>query len=575
YDPHVPYAPPEPYYSEYGRRGPAGLYDGEIAFMDEQIGRCTAWLTKNGLDKNTVMILIGDHGEALGSHGEGTHGYFVYDYALHVPLLVVTPFADLQGKRVSAQVRSADVFPTLLDLADIKSPVEVQGRSLVPLMFNPGMKDDHPAYGEAMTSNLQFGWSALHALRTTRYKYIDSPRAELYDIAQDADEQRNLLAQYPDIAQRMKKDLETLIAETSVGAPTLQAADLDKETMEKLSALGYIGAPVSTKKTAGGAGPLADPKDKLPVFNAITRAGDLIMNDEYTEAAAALESALKDEPAIPQALLLLSTCYIELGRSEDAKAKLDIILKGDPESVQALITLANILLEEGKSEDVIALCKRTLSVDERNTQAHTLIGQVYMEAKNYLEALPYFEKAFDIQPKITRSRLNLAACLVGAKQYDRAETELKAVIQESPKFPLVHFNLGLLYEEQGRLNEARAAYTEEIKVIPKEFMARFNLGKVLFRLGDRPGSLEQMREVVKLAPNLADGHLLLARGLLYEPVPLDEIQVEVEKGLALAQTSELKALGYYLLADIYNRKHQPDKMNEALKKANFYRSQKE
>jgi arylsulfatase A-like enzyme/tetratricopeptide (TPR) repeat protein len=575
YDPHVPYAPPEPYSSEYGRRGPAGLYDGEIAFMDEQIGRCTAWLAKNGLDQNTVMILIGDHGEALGSHGEGTHGYFVYDYALHVPFLVVTPFADLKGKRVSAQVRSADVFPTLLDLVDIKSPVEVQGRSLVPLMFDPGLKDDHPAYGEAMTSNLQFGWSALRTLRTTRYKYIDSPRAELYDISQDADEQTNLLAQYPDIARRMKKDLEALIAETSAGAPTLQAADLDKETMEKLSALGYIGAPVSTKKTAAGAGPLADPKDKLPVFNAITRAGDLIMNDEYADAIATLEAALKDEPTIPQALLLLSTCYVELGRNEDAKAKLDIILKEDPESVQALITLANILLEEGKNEDVIALCKQTLSVDERNTQAHTLIGQVYMEAKNYLEALPYFEKAFDIQPKITRSRLNLAACLVGAKQYDRAETELKAVIQDSPKFPLVHFNLGLLYEEQGRLTEARAAYTEEIKAIPKEFMARFNLGKVLFRLGDKPGSLEQMREVVKLAPNLADGHLLLARGLLYEPVPLDEIQAEVEKGLSLAGTSELKALGYYLLADIYNRKHQPDKMNEALKKANFYRSQKE
>jgi len=575
YDPHVPYAPPEPYASEYGRRGPAGLYDGEIAFMDEQIGRCVAWLMKNGLDKNTVMVLIGDHGEALGSHGEGTHGYFVYDYALHVPFLVVTPFPELRGKRVAVQVRSVDLFPTLLDLTEVKSPLKVQGRSLVGLMFNPGRKDEHPAYGEAMTSNLQFGWSALHTLRTTRYKYIDAPKAELYDLVLDPGEKYNVLSEHTDIARRMKTELGKLIVETSVGAPKLQAANLDKETMERLTALGYVGTPVSTKKATGGGGSLADPKDKLPVFNAVTRAGDLIMSDNYAEAATTLESALMEEPTIPQALLLLATCYTELGRREDAKAQLDLLLKEDPESVQGLISLANLLIEEGKNADVIALCKRTLSVDERNTQAFSLIGEVYMGEENYLEALPYFEKAVDAQPKITRARLNLAACLVRVKQYDRAEKELKAVIEDSPKFPMAHFNLGLLYEEQGRLEEARGSYLKEIAAIPVEYKARFNLGKVLFRLGDRAGSLEQMREVVKLAPKLADGYLLLARGLLYEPVPLEEIQATIEKGLSLTQTSELKALGYYLLADVYNRKHQPDKMNEALQKAAYYKSQKE
>lgn len=572
YDPHVPYDPPEPYKSEYGRRGPAALYDGEIAFMDEQIGRCVAWLGKNGLDRNTVIILVGDHGEALGSHGEGTHGFFVYDYALHVPFLVITPLPGTQGKRVSAEVRTADVFPTLLDLAAVKSPVKVQGRSLVPLLFNPGRDAGAPAYGESMAPNLQFGWSALHALRTTRYKYIDAPKAELYDIAADPGERTNLLSEHPDVARRMKKDLDNLIAETSVGAPTPQAANLDKETMERLSALGYVGAPVSARKAGGGAGPLADPKDKLEVFNAVTHAGELMLSDKHAEAAALLESALREEPTIPQALLLLSTCYTELGRRDEAKAKLDVLLREDPESVQALIGLANILIEEKKDEDVIALCKRTLSVDEKNTQALTLIGEVYIGELNYAEALPYFEKAVEIQPKITRTRLNLAACLVGAKHYDRAEKEITAVIGESPKFPLAHYNLGLLYEEQGRLEEARAAYAEEVAVFPQEFKARFNLGKILFRLGDRPGSLEQMRAVVTIAPKLAEGHLLLARGLLYEAVPLDEVQATVEKGIALAQTSELKALGYYLLADVFNRRGLPGKMNDALKKAESYKS---
>ena len=575
YDPHVPYAPPEPFASEYSRRGPAGLYDGEIAFMDEQIGRCIDWLARNDLDKSTIIVLVGDHGESLGRHGEGTHGYFIYDCVLHVPLLVATPFAGLQGKRVPSQVSTTDIFPTILGLLDLASPVKVQGRSLVPLMFNPEKSDDAPAYGESMAPNLQFGWSALHALRTERYKYIDAPRAELYDLVRDPDEQMNLLPQFPDVALRMKGELDKLMAVTSVGAPKPQAANLDKETMERLSALGYVGAPVSAKKASGGSGPLADPKDKLAVYLAVNHSGELILDEKYEEAAAALESALREDPTIPQALGLLATCYVELGRNKEAKAILDVLLKDDPESVQALISLANILLEEGKTEDVIALCKRTLSVDERNTQAYTLIGEVYLEAQKYLEALPYFEKAVETQPKITRTRLNMAACLVGARQYDRAEAELDVVIRDSSKFPLAHYNLGLLFEEQGKLEEARAAYAEEVANFPQGYKARFNLGKVLFRLGDRSGALEQLREVVKIAPKLAEGHLLLARSLLYESIPLEGVRAAVEQGLALAQTSELKALGYFLLADVYSREHETEKMNEALKKANFYKSQKE
>ena len=571
YDPHTPYEPPEPYLSEFAPRGLAGLYDGEIAFMDEQVGRCVDWLEKSGLAKNTILILIGDHGEGLGSHGEGTHGYFIYDYAVHVPLIVVTPFEKLRGIRVSSQVRAVDVFPTLLELTGVAPAVQSQGRSLVPLIVRPSKKEEGYAYAESLTPSLQFGWSPLHSLRTPRYKYIDAPKAELYDLAQDADEQTNLSGSNSGLVREMKAELQRLMAETSRGAPTPQAANLDKETMERLSALGYIGAPVSARKPAGR-GPLADPKDKLAVFQAVTAAGELVLEEKYAEAAARIESALRDEPMIPQALLVLSTCYVELGRSEEAKAKLELILKEDPESIPALISMANILLEERKNEDVIALCKRTLSLDERNTQAQMLIGEVLLGELKYGEALPYLERTVEIQPKVLRSRLTLAACLVGLKHYDRAEAELRLVIQEAPKFPLAFFNLGLLYEEQGRVEEARAAYVEEVSSYPGEFKARFNLGKLLFKIGDRAGSLEQMREVVKLTPKLAEGHLLLARGLLHEDVPLDEIQREVETGLSLAETAELKALGYFLLADIFNRRHDPEKMNEALRKANSFKT---
>ncbi len=572
YDPHTPYGPPEPYLSEYRPRGLVGLYDGEIAFMDEQIGRCIAWLEKNKLDESTILIIVGDHGEGLGSHGEGTHGYFIYDYSMHVPLIIVTPFEKLRGVRVSAQVQTVDIFPTLIELAAFPPPVETHGRSLLPVMFRPQKKEHQFAYAESMAPNLQFGWSPLHALRTTQYKYIDTSKAELYDLSQDSDEQTNLLSQNPKIVREMKETLDRLIEETGRGAPALQAANLDKETMERLSALGYIGAPVTAKTASGGAGPLADPKDKLSVYQAVTSAGELVLEEKYAEAAARIESALREEPMIPQALLVLATCYVEMGRTEEAKAKLELVLKEDPESIPALISMANILLDERKDDDVVALCKQTLSLDERNTQAHMLLGEIYLGRLNYSEALPHLEKAVEIQPKVTRSRLTLGACLLGLKQYDRAEAEIKQVILEAPRYPLANFNLGLLYEETGRLEEARAAYTEEVTNYPGEFKARFNLGKLLFKLGDRAGSLAQMREVVKLTPKLAEGHLLLARSLLYEDVPLEEVQAAVEKGLSLAETDDLKALAYFLLADIYNRRHEPEKVKEALRKANAYKS---
>jgi len=576
YDPHAPYEPPEPYYSEYSKRGIDGLYSGEIAFMDEQIGRCVSWLEKNDLSKNTILMLIGDHGEGLGSHGEGTHGYFIYEYAVHVPLLIVAPFPEFQGKRAASQVRAVDVFPTILELAKIDPLSEAQGRSLIPEMFRPEKKEDDYAYGESMAPNIQFGWSPLYFLRTTRYKYIDAPRPELYDLTQDPDEQTNLFQQNPKMAREMKDGLDRLMAETSRDAPVPQAANLDKETVKRLAALGYIGAPVSAKKSSGsGSESLADPKDKLQVFASIHQAGELLLNDQYALAAEKLEAALQDEPTIPQALLQLSTCYVEMGRDEEAKAKLDAVLKDDPENIQALISLANILLREGKEEDVIALCQQTLFVDDKNVQAYMLIGEVYIGELNHVEALPYLEKAVEIQPKLTRNRLNLAACLVGVKQYDRAETMLKEIIRDYPKSPRAKFNLGLLYEEQGRLEEAKTAYAEEVAAFPQEFQARFNLGKVLFELGDRAGYMEEMREVVKVAPKQAEGYLFLARGLLLEQAPLDEAKNLLEKGLSLAETPELKALGYFLLADVYNRQHLPEKMNEALQKANSYKPKKE
>jgi arylsulfatase A-like enzyme/predicted Zn-dependent protease len=569
YDPHTPYEPKEPFRSQHGLRGLTGLYDGEIAFADQQVGRLVSWLRANSLEEKTVLVVMGDHGEGLGSHGEGTHGYFVYDYALRVPLLVAAPFPELRGVRVESQVSAVDVFPTVLALSGIDSTAGVHGRSLLPEMLDPRTGSTAYAYGESMTPNLQFGWSALHCLRSTRYKLIQAPRPELYDLGADPGETTNVFDRHPAVARELGERLDRLVAETSRDAPEPEAADLDKETVERLAALGYVGAPVAPR-AADPSAPLADPKDKLQVFAAVQQAGELIVEEQYPTAVGLLESALAQDPKMPQARLMLGGAYSEMERTRDAKAQFDLVLEDDPKSVQALVGVASLLMREDKTEDVIALCRQVLVLDERNVQAYALLGEAHADRGRPAEALPHFEKAVAIQPKLTRNRLNLAAALIELRQYERADRMLGEIVAESPRFPLAQFNRGLLYDEQGRLEEARAAYAAEVEAYPRHFKARFNLGRVLFRLGDRAGSLQQMREVVELAPKRPEGYLFLARGLLQESASIDEIQALVEKGLSLARTPDTRALGFFLLADVYNRRGRPDEASAALRKAEAY-----
>jgi arylsulfatase A-like enzyme/tetratricopeptide (TPR) repeat protein len=566
YDPHSPYEPPEPFRSKHGQRGLAGLYDGEIAFADQQVGRCVSWLRRNGLYEKTILVVMGDHGEGLGSHGEGTHGYFVYDYALRVPFLLATPFPELRGVRVDSQVSAIDVFPTLLALGGIDFAAKVHGRSLLPAMLDPRREETIYAYGESMTPNLQFGWSSLLCLRSTRYKLIQAPRPELYDLAVDPEETTNAFDRQPAVARELMQRLDRLVAETSRDAPEPETADLDRETVDRLAALGYIGAPAAPRP-ADPKEPLADPKDKLRVFVAVQQAGQLIVEQQYPGAVELLESALGDDPKMPQARLMLGGAYSELDRTREAKAQFDLVLKDDPKSVQALIGVASLLMRDGKTEDVIALCRQALALDERNMQAYALLGEAYADRGQPAEALPQFEKAVEIQPKLTRNRLNLAASLIDVRQYDRADRMLGEIVAESPRFPFAQFNRGLLFEEQGRLEEARTAYAAEVAAYPSHFKPRFNLGRVLLRLGDRGGSLQQMREVVRLAPSQPEGYLFLARGLLQERAPIDVIHALVEKGLSLARTPDTRALGFFLLADVYNRQGRPDAANEALRRA--------
>ncbi len=569
YDPHTPYEPPEPWRSVLND-SLSHLYDGEIAFADSQIGRLIDWLAAQGLDKKTIVIAVGDHGEGLGSHGEAEHGYFVYDYAVHVPFIVKLPLEGEKGVRVPAQVRTIDIVPTVLELIGAAVPAEFDGESLVPLLAHPGREGPRYAFGESMSPPLQYGWSALYSLRTRAYKYIEAPKPELYDLAKDPDEEENRIAQLPGVAREMREELARIRDGMSAAKPETQEANLDEETMRRLASLGYIGGTMTVKRTEAKA--LADPKDMLPLYNAVGAASGLIIEKNYAGAVTKLEEVLKEDPQNPQARFLLAMCYEKSDRDGDAKRILDGVLKEDPENLRGLIAMAGLLAKEGRTEEMVAICKRALAKDSRNTQAYALLAGAYLGANDHAGALPYLQKAVEIQPKLTRNRNNLAACLIGLKRFDEAKRELDAILAEHPKFPLTHFNLGLLYEEEGKLDEARKAYATEVELQPNAAAARFNLANLLLRTGDVPGAEEELKQLIKASPDEPRGYLFLARALLARSASLDEALALARQGLDRANRPDLKALGYFLLADVYSRQGRQADLEAALAKAREYQA---
>jgi arylsulfatase A-like enzyme/thioredoxin-like negative regulator of GroEL len=594
YDPHTPYEPPEPFRSRFDPGGPSppsagespsadsqmarlrewlrrqsALYDGEIAFTDAQVGRLLDWLDAQGLADDTIVVVVGDHGEGLGSHGETEHGYFIYDFAVRVPFLIRLPAGDLRDVRVPAQVRTVDILPTVLALVGVDPPEAVHGESLVPLMADPDREGPGYAYSESMAPSLQYGWSPLYGVRTADYKFIEAPRGELYDLGQDPGEADNVITRLPGVAEELRGVLARIREEIEAGAPEPQQADLDEQTLAMLASLGYVGGASAAREGED----LADPKDTLHLYNMIGIATQLFSNDDHAGAARQLEMALEEDPGIPQARLLLATSYRKLGRTGDAKEILDAYLREDPDSVQALIAMAGILSEEGNTEEVLAICRRALAVDERSTQAYELMAGVYMAVDDHQGALLLLQKVVEIQPKLTRSRNNLAASLIGVGELDRAEQLLGDIVAEFPKFPLAHFHLGLLYEERGRLDDARKAYAAEVEHYPKLVPARFNLGNLLLRLGDTAAAEEHMRMLIEEDPALPRPYLLLSRILLKTTENLGEVQSLALAGLERTQAAELKALGYFLLADVYSRQGRQAELQEVLDKAQYFRAQ--
>ena len=448
YDPHFPYRPPEPYSREYA----AQPYDGEIAFADAQLGRLLRFLKEKGLYQNTVIVLSGDHGESLGEHGEKTHGFFIYNATMHVPLIIRLP-GKSAGLTVAAPVSLIDLMPTILAAVGSKIPAPVQGRSLLPSLQAKSGEPDRLLYGETFLPRLHFNWSELRGAESAKYHFIDAPRPELYDLTKDPGETRNLLPEKKAVAEEMRAKLVGLIREYSAGKEMAEKTGLDPALMERLKSLGYAGFSGGGDATAASHD-LTDPKDRILTYELISDAIADSQHGRYPESIEKLKAALKTDPLSVPVHYLQGLNYYRLKMFSEAVDELQKAVQASPDYALAVFNLGMAQAHASQTEAAIGTLQRALQLDATNFDAAFNLGVAYLQQKQVEPAAMAFRQSVAINPEFARGHRALGEMLIYQDKLDEAISELRRAVALAPREPSVHESLAKALAAKGLTAEA-------------------------------------------------------------------------------------------------------------------------
>ena len=544
YDPHTPYEAPEPFRSRF----PAtlsGAYDAEIAATDAEVGRLLEHLESEGRLDDTLVVVLGDHGEMLGEHREQTHGFFIYEAALRIPLIVAGP--SLPARTLTDLVRIVDVLPTVLELLGVGAPEPVQGRSLMPLTRgeNLGLM----AHAESWYPRYHYGWSELQSIRDGRYKLIRAPRRELYDIVADPGELNDIAEREPRRADALERALERLLTRVTSDEPQ-QPSTMDPETAARLQALGYLGGGARRDHLEDR--PRGDPKDKIRLYNLLKRAAAASSEDRLEQAIELAERALREDPEVIEAHTLLGNVLKKAHRFAEALQAYRRALELDPEHDGALYLLALTYKDMGRLEEARDGLERARTLDPRNGKVLWQLADLLMRQGSLEEAEGVLKNALKLDLDQPRFLKKLGECYVEMGRWQEAETSLRRALAERPDLEGAHFDLALVHEERGAIAQAIESYEAELAHNPEGFRAAFNLAKLLQKTGRLQAAVQRYEEAVEVRPGFATGHLYLARALL-DTGELATAEESARRGLAANPDPEIALLGHFVLADVYNR----------------------
>jgi arylsulfatase A-like enzyme/cytochrome c-type biogenesis protein CcmH/NrfG len=470
YEPHTPYDPPEPFASRYESK-----YDGEIAAADRIVGNLIADLKERKLYDQAMIVLLADHGEGLGDHGEDEHGVFLYEEAIRVPLLVKLPEAQRAGGSVARPVELTDVAPTVLGLLGLEVPKAMPGVSL--------FADNVPArkiYSETFYPRLHFGWSELFSLVDEAHHYIEGPDPELYDRAADPGEKKNVLRDERRAYAAMKKEME------KYDRTLKEPVEVDQEAREAMRSLGYIGS-------GGGAssGPLPDPKTKIASLADLRQGFQLLGEKKYPEATAAFRKVIASNPQMVDAWEFLGHALERGGRMEEALQAYQEALKISGGSPEVAVSAASLFFDLGRMGDARAHAKMALR--GHGSFAHGLLARIALEEKNLEEAEKEAraamedEKGTRIGPMVTLAEvLHARRDGRGALEQLRQAEAVYAERSGQDKDLLRGLNLikGKVLADQGDGPGAEAAFRQELALFPESLRAYSSLA-ILYALSGR------------------------------------------------------------------------------------------
>ena len=544
YDPHAPYEAPAEFAAQFPA-GPIGAYDAEIAYTDSQVGRLLQALETSGRLANTIVVILGDHGEQLGEHHEQAHGFFVYDASVQIPLLMAGP--GISPRVVPDQVRIVDVMPTVLDLAGVPGPSVMQGATLRSALNGEPLS--LLALSESWYPRFHYGWSELTAVRDGQFKFILAPTRELYDVTADPGERTNLAASNQAKADTLERALRALVAKTTRTDAAAGPTTVAPEVEQKLRALGYVGGGSAKNMEARVR---RDPKDTIELYNLLKLAGSDSEAGRYDDAAAKVRQALAADSEIIDAHAQLGNIFTKAGRHVDAVAAYTQALALDSEHAMSTYTLALAYRQLGRIDDAILGFERSTVIEPRSGRAHFQLGDIHMQRGDAAKAVEVLQRGLTLDIDRPPFLVKLGEAYLTLKRVDEAEKVLKEAVALRADVPRGQYNLALVYEQRGDSAGALTAYEAEVAKNPKNYGAQFNLGKAMLAAGRLSDAIARLRGSVAAKPDFAEGYLYLAKALL-DAGNLPAATEAAKHGLALKPERSIAPLGHYVLADVYSR----------------------
>jgi len=488
YDPHDPYTPPAPYAEQYAQ----SPYDGEVAYVDAVLGRFMEDMQQGDKLEDTFVIFTGDHGESLWQHGEETHGFFAYNTGIWIPLIVAGP--GIKARKVETPVSHLDIFPTVCDMLDLKKPKFLQGRSLVPALRGRrlAVKD---LYFESLSPQYGMGWAPLRGFIRGQFKFIQSPIPELYDLEKDFDEQDNL-ASNRDLRE-YKKRLSEIIERDSYPEASHSERRPDRESLEKLRALGYISgsAAAEGKKNYG---PKDDVKTLLPYLNQVKKAMSLHQSGKTPEGIEILKAIISEREDFAFAYVHLATLYHEgQGKMDDALEVLKLGFSHNPDNYEIFYKYVHLLVQAGQNEQAIELgTNARLREMDYDPDIWTNIGAAYQNIGDFDMARQAYERALRIDKRnpIAHNKLGFLYFSLALKNNDaRALKEClesyKKAIEFDPYYSDAYVGLGNAYLQTNNLEGGIYCLEKALEIQPDQGPVIYNLGIAYYNKGDKEKAL--------------------------------------------------------------------------------------